>query len=79
MNEFEVMVEIKFKDEEPVVYTFDYSSTFFSMVSTELWADELAEDNHDTLIIRFLKENRGFDSKTDTIKRLDPVYINLGD
>ena len=74
MNESEVMVEVTFKGEEPVIFVFDYYS-----VELSKWEVEDTIFNDDEVMRRFLKTERDFNPKTDTIKRIEPAYINLGD
>ena len=79
MNESEMIVEVTFKGEEPVIYVFDYYS-----VELRKWSGigdgfRLSTFNDDEVMKRFLKAERGFDPETDTVKQIEPVYINLGD
>ena len=74
MNESEVMVEVTFKGEEPVIYIFDYYSVELS--KTEQWENEESDDG---VMRRFLEAERDFNPETDTIEKVDYAYINLGD
>lgn len=78
MNESEVMVEVTFKGEEPVIYVFDYYSVELSKWSG-IGGCRLSIFNDDEVMKRFLKTERDFNPETDTIKQIEPAYINLGD
>ena len=74
MNESEVMVEVTFKGEEPVIYIFDYYSVGLS--KAEQWENEESDDG---VMRRFLEAERDFNPETDTIEKVDYAYIDLGE
>ena len=73
MNESEVMVEVTFKGEEPVIYIFDYYSVGLS--KAEQWENEESDDG---VMRKFLKAERDFNPETDTIEKVDYAYVDLG-
>jgi hypothetical protein len=73
MNESEVMVEVTFKGEEPVIYVFDYYS-----VEHSKWEQHLIEESDDGVMRKFLEAEKEFNPETDTIKKVDYAYVDLG-